>query len=68
MVGARRRGLPLDPVARFQLRNGACVERINWMGDTSDKGMAESHGLLVNYRYSGQDLADNHDALTLDGV
>ncbi|MEM7093285.1 MAG: malonyl-CoA decarboxylase [Actinomycetota bacterium] len=68
LVGARRRGLPLDPVARFHLRNGACVERINWMGDTSDKGMAESHGLLVNYLYSGQDLADNHDALTLDGV
>ncbi len=68
LVGERRRGLPLDPVARFHLRNGACVERINWMGDTSDKGMGESHGLLVNYLYSGQDLADNHDALTLDGV
>ena len=31
LVGERRRGLPLDPVARFHLRNGACVERINWM-------------------------------------
>jgi len=68
LVGERRRGLPLDPVARFHLRNGACVERINWMGDTSDKGMGESHGLLVNYLYSGQDLGENHDALTLDGV
>ena len=68
LMGERRRGLPLDPVARFHLRNGACVERINWMGDTSDKGMGESHGLLVNYLYSGQDLAENHDALTLDGV
>jgi len=68
LVGARRRELPLDPVARFHLRNGACIERINWLGDTSRKGMAESHGVLVNYLYSGQDLAANHDALTLEGV
>ena len=68
LVGARRRGLPADPVARFHLRNGACIERINWQGDTSAKGLEESHGLLVNYLYSGQDLAENHDALTLDGI
>ncbi len=64
----RRHGRPLDPVARFHLRNGARVERINWKGDTSAKGMAESHGLLVNYRYSGQDLEANHEALENDGV
>lgn len=68
LVGVRRDGLPLDPVARFHLRNGACIERINFEGDRSDKGMGESHGLLVNYLYSDQDLAANHDALTLDGV
>jgi malonyl-CoA decarboxylase len=68
LLTVRRRSLPQDSVARFHLRNGACVEQINWRGDTSVKGMAESHGLLVNYLYSGQDIAANNEALTLDGV
>lgn len=68
LIGARRGLLPLDPVARFHLRNGARIERINWRGDTSPKGLGESHGLLVNYRYSDQDLEANHDALVLDGL
>jgi malonyl-CoA decarboxylase len=68
LLGVRRGSLPADPVARFHLRNGARIERLNWRGDTSDKGQDESHGMLVNYRYSGQDLEANHDALVLDGV
>lgn len=68
LLGARFRQLPIDPVARFHLRNGARVERLNWQGDVSPKGCRESHGMLVNYRYSGQDLESNHDALVLDGV
>ena len=68
LLTARRGNLPSDPVARFHLRNGACVAQINWNGDTSAKGMAESHGLLVNYVYSGQDLLANNELLTLDGV
>ncbi|MFT7475681.1 MAG: malonyl-CoA decarboxylase [Verrucomicrobiales bacterium] len=68
LLGARRNSLPSDPVARFHLRNGARIERLNWNGDTSEKGREESHGMLVNYRYSGQDLEANHDALVLDGV
>lgn len=68
LLTVRRRDLPQDSVARFHLRNGARVEQINWQGDTSAKGMAESHGLLVNYLYSGQDIAANNEALTLDGL
>jgi len=68
LLTVRCRTLPSDPVARFHLRNGACVAQINWAGDTSAKGMGESHGLLVNYLYSGQDLAANNEALTLDGL
>lgn len=68
LLCARRGELPLDPVARFHLRNGARVERLNIDGDTSEKGQRESHGMLVNYRYSGQDFEANHDALVLDGV
>lgn len=27
------------------------VERINWMADKSEKGLAESGGIMVNYVY-----------------
>lgn len=68
LLNARRRGLPEDPVARFHLRNGARLERINWQGDMSEKGLRESHGLLVNYRYSDQDFDANRDALEIEGI
>lgn len=68
LLTARRGSLPDDPVARFHLRNGARLERINWQGDLSEKGLRESHGLLVNYRYSGQDFDANRDALEFDGI
>lgn len=44
-------GKPADPVARFHLGNGARVERLNWMGDPSPKGLKQSFGLMVNYLY-----------------
>ena len=62
LVEAKRRVQPLDSVARFHLRNGARLERINWAGDISAKGMGESHGMLVNYVYDPTELADNHEA------
>ena len=52
-------GAPLDPVARFHLGNGARIERINWLGDTSAKGMQESCGLMVNYRYQLKEIEKN---------
>jgi malonyl-CoA decarboxylase len=57
-----KRGLPVDPVARFHLGNGARLERINWLADTSDKAMARSHGLMVNYLYELDDIEKNHEA------
>ena len=56
------RGLPLDPVARFHLGNGARLERINWLADTSEKAMAQAHGLMVNYLYDLNDIEKNHEA------
>lgn len=44
-------GRPLDPVARFHLGNGARIERLNWMADSSPKGMKQAWGLMVNYLY-----------------
>ena len=56
------RGLPVDPVARFHLGNGARLERINWLADTSEKAMAQAHGLMVNYQYDLDDIEKNHEA------
>lgn len=57
---------PLDPVARFHLGNGARIEQINWLGDTSAKGMQESCGLMVNYLYRREEMAPNIEAYATD--
>jgi malonyl-CoA decarboxylase len=57
---------PLDPVARFHLGNGARLEKLNWLGDTSVNGMRRSAGLMVNYVYHLDDLERNHEAYARD--
>jgi len=44
-------GRPRDPVARFHLGNGARLEQLNWMADSSEKGLRQSAGMMVNYLY-----------------
>ncbi|MDX8501770.1 malonyl-CoA decarboxylase [Mesorhizobium sp. VK4C] len=58
----RSDGLPLDPVARFHLGNGARVERIQALADTSSKGLAEGRGVMVNYSYDLNSVEANHEA------
>jgi malonyl-CoA decarboxylase len=67
LVAKRGDGQPLDSVARFHLRNGARLERLNWLGDLSDNGMAQSCGLMVNYRYVVDEIEANHEAYMKDG-
>ena len=59
--------MPRDPVARFHLTNGARIERINWLADTSEKGWQQSAGMMVNYLYRKPDLEGNHEKLMLKG-
>ncbi|HUA77906.1 MAG TPA: malonyl-CoA decarboxylase, partial [Acetobacteraceae bacterium] len=40
-----------DPVAHFHLSNGARLERINMLADTSERGVKEGATLMVNYLY-----------------
>jgi malonyl-CoA decarboxylase len=56
------RGIPCDPVARFHLGNGARLDRLNFLADTSPRGLAQSHGLMVNYLYDLDDIEKNHEA------
>ncbi|AMJ59165.1 malonyl-CoA decarboxylase [Bosea sp. PAMC 26642] len=55
-------GRVIDPVARFHLGNGARLERINVGGNMSARGLRESHGVMVNYRYDLDDIEINHEA------
>jgi malonyl-CoA decarboxylase len=60
--GRNRRGLPLDSVARFHLGNGARLERLDWLGDTSERALQQSCGLMVNYLYDLEYIEKNHEA------
>jgi malonyl-CoA decarboxylase len=60
-------GRALDPVAHFHLTNGARVERLNWLGDVSQKGQQRSAGLMVNYLYRLGDIEANHEAYRDEG-
>lgn len=55
-------GWPLDPVSRFHLGNGASLMRFNWMADISEKGLKQSAGLMVNYKYDLETVEDNHES------
>lgn len=52
-------GFALNPVTNFHLRNGAEVYRLNFAGDTSKRGIEQSLGLMVNYRYVMENVAKN---------
>jgi malonyl-CoA decarboxylase len=61
------KGRALDPVAHFHLSNGARIERLNWLADTSPKGLKQSAGLMINYVYKLADIEGNHEAYTGEG-
>jgi malonyl-CoA decarboxylase len=68
LVNAKQGAEPLDPVARFHLGNGAALERLNWLGDTSESGMARSAGMMVNYVYRLDEVERNHERYFADGT
>ncbi|WP_241503777.1 malonyl-CoA decarboxylase [Ferruginivarius sediminum] len=61
LLHEKRGSEPLDPVARFHLRNGARLDRINWLGDCSLERMRQSAGFLVNYVYDLKSIERNHE-------
>jgi malonyl-CoA decarboxylase len=60
-------GEPLDPVASFHLNNGARVNRIFWLADTSARGMRQSYGMMVSYRYDLAEVDKNHERFMRSG-
>lgn len=67
LLHAKRGAEPLDPVARFHLKNGARLDRINWDADTSPGGIRQSGGLMANYVYDLEELERNHEQYVRSG-
>jgi len=62
LVSAKGKGgLPLDPVARFHLGNGALVHQVHAGADLSEKGQSQSAGLMVNYLYDLSKVTQNQE-------
>ena len=58
---------PLDPVAHFHLNNGARVSRLFWLADTSSRGLSQSYGMMVSYRYDLSEVEQNHEEFLQSG-
>lgn len=67
-LGEKRAAKAADPVAHFHLSNGAQVARINWMGDSSKKGLKQSAGMMVNYLYELRKIEQRSEQYTSSGV
>jgi malonyl-CoA decarboxylase len=64
---ARKGDQAFDPVARFHLGNGARIERLNYLADTSSRGNQQSYGLMVNYVYDPDTIEENVEAFSRGG-
>jgi len=60
-------GRPLCPVAKFHIRNGAEMFRVNYLADKSLKGMRTSFGMMINYHYPLDEIESNHARYEMTG-
>lgn len=68
LLEARRDdGTPRDPVARFHLGNGACIHDVHANADLSPRGVRQAHGVMVNYLYEADKIAQNHERFAAKG-
>ncbi|MEZ5383698.1 MAG: malonyl-CoA decarboxylase family protein [Microthrixaceae bacterium] len=56
LTGVSDDGRSPDPVANFHLQNGAQLWRLNWAANRSTSGLAQSFGIMANYRYDPEAL------------
>ena len=56
-----------DPVANFHLANGASVERVDWMADSSPTGHLRSFGVMANYLYEPDHIPARAEAYVTRG-
>ncbi|WP_282170024.1 malonyl-CoA decarboxylase [Ruegeria atlantica] len=61
LLAKREDGMPLDPVARFHLGNGAELHELHADADLSPNGRAQSGGAMVNYLYDLNKTERHHE-------
>ncbi|MFA3918887.1 malonyl-CoA decarboxylase [Ruegeria hyattellae] len=61
MFAKREDGMPLDPVARFHLGNGAELHELHAEADLSPNGRSQSGGAMVNYLYDLNKTERHHE-------
>ena len=67
LAAKRDDGLPLDPVARFHLSNGASVHELHALADISANGLKNSFGVMVNYLYDIPKVESQHETFVQSG-
>jgi malonyl-CoA decarboxylase len=67
LAAKRGDGMPVDPVARFHLGNGAVLHAVRSGADTSEKGIEQSGGVMVNYLYDLARVSRNHERFASRG-
>lgn len=65
LLAKREDGMPLDPVARFHLGNGAEVYDVHADADLSRNGLTQSSGAMVNYLYDLSLTEHHHEEFAL---
>lgn len=58
----------MNPVTNFHVRNGASLWRLNWLADTSPKGLKESFGIMANYQYDLSCMNEYNQDYMLQGI
>ncbi len=61
LFAKREDGMPLDPVARFHLGNGAELHELHAEADLSPNGRSQSGGAMVNYLYDLNKTERHHE-------
>ena len=61
LLAKRQDQMPIDPVARFHLGNGAEVHDLHAEADLSENGLAQSSGAMVNYLYDLKKTERHHE-------
>ena len=59
-------GTAADSVAHFHLTNGARMEQLDWLADTSANGLRQSCGMMINYLYRVSEIEQNHENYVTD--
>ena len=70
-LAGKSRSAPFGPrkpnASPRRISNGASIERLNWLGDPSEHGRKLSAGIMANYLYEPDHIAERAEAYSAHG-